>query len=59
VGAISGIALGYAFGRSRLLAEIFEPIIIALNGIPRTAVAPLFIVWLASACGPKSAWSFS
>ncbi len=46
VGAISGIALGYWFGRSRLLAEIFEPIIIALNGIPRTAVAPLFIVWL-------------
>ncbi len=46
VGAISGIALGYAFGRSRVLAEIFEPIIIALNGIPRTAVAPLFIVWL-------------
>jgi len=46
VGAISGIALGYAFGRSKLLAEIFEPIIIALNGIPRTALAPLFIVWL-------------
>src|ERR1051325_1202968 len=46
LGALSGIALGYAFGRSRLLAEIFEPIIIALNGIPRTAVAPLFIVWL-------------
>ena len=46
VGAIAGIALGYAFGRSRVLAEIFEPIIVALNGIPRTAVAPLFIVWL-------------
>lgn len=46
IGAIAGIALGYGFGRSRLLAEIFEPIIIALNGIPRTAVAPLFIVWL-------------
>jgi NitT/TauT family transport system permease protein len=45
-GVILGIALGYAFGRSRLLAEIFEPIIIALNGIPRTALAPLFIVWL-------------
>ncbi len=29
-----------------MLAEIFEPIIIALNGIPRTALAPLFIVWL-------------
>ena len=46
VGAIAGIGLGYSFGRSRLLAEIFEPIIIALNGIPRTALAPLFIVWL-------------
>ena len=46
VGVILGIALGYAFGRSQLLAEIFEPIIIALNGIPRTALAPLFIVWL-------------
>jgi NitT/TauT family transport system permease protein len=46
VGAIAGIALGYAFGRSKLLAEVFEPIIIALNGIPRTALAPLFIVWL-------------
>ena len=46
LGAFSGIALGYWFGRSRLLAEIFEPIIIALNGIPRTALAPLFIVWL-------------
>jgi sulfonate transport system permease protein len=46
IGAISGIALGYAFGRSQLLAEVFEPIIIGLNGIPRTALAPLFIVWL-------------
>ncbi len=46
LGALAGIALGYWFGRSRLLAEIFEPIIMALNGIPRTALAPLFIVWL-------------
>src|SRR5262245_8413465 len=46
MGAISGIALGYCFGRSQLLAEIFEPVIMALNGIPRTALAPLFIVWL-------------
>ena len=46
LGAIAGIALGYWFGRSRMLAEIFEPIIIALNGIPRTALAQLFIVWL-------------
>lgn len=46
LGALTGIAIGYCFGRSRLLAEIFEPIIMAINGIPRTALAPLFIVWL-------------
>jgi sulfonate transport system permease protein len=46
LGALSGIAVGYGFGRRPLLAEIFEPIIIAINGIPRTALAPLFIVWL-------------
>ena len=46
LGAISGIATGYFFGRSRALAEIFEPIMMALYGIPRTALAPLFIVWL-------------
>lgn len=46
LGAISGISAGYLFGRSRILAEVFEPIIIALYGVPRTALAPLFIVWL-------------
>jgi NitT/TauT family transport system permease protein len=46
LGAISGIWVGYLFGRSRTLAEVFEPIIMALYGVPRTALAPLFIVWL-------------
>lgn len=46
LGAVSGIAVGCLFGQSRTLAELFEPIIIALYGIPRTALAPLFIVWL-------------
>jgi NitT/TauT family transport system permease protein len=46
LGALTGMTIGYCFGRSRLLAEIFEPIIMAINGIPRTALAPLFIVWL-------------
>jgi NitT/TauT family transport system permease protein len=46
IGALSGIWLGYLFGRSKTLADIFEPIISALYGVPRTALAPLFIVWL-------------
>jgi NitT/TauT family transport system permease protein len=46
IGALTGIWTGYLFGRSKTLADVFEPIIIALYGIPRTALAPLFIVWL-------------
>jgi NitT/TauT family transport system permease protein len=46
IGAITGIWTGYLFGRSKTLADVFEPIIIALYGVPRTALAPLFIVWL-------------
>ena len=46
IGAITGIWIGYLFGRSKTLADIFEPIIIALYGVPRTALVPLFIVWL-------------
>lgn len=46
IGALSGIWLGYLFGRSKTLADVFEPIIVALYGVPRTALAPLFIVWL-------------
>ena len=32
IGAILGVTVGYLFGRSRTLAEIFEPIIIAIYG---------------------------
>lgn len=46
LGALAGITVGYVFGRSRTVAEIFEPIIFVLYGVPRTALAPLFIVWL-------------
>ncbi|MBM4298743.1 MAG: ABC transporter permease, partial [Deltaproteobacteria bacterium] len=46
IGALTGIWTGYLFGRSKTLADVFEPIIIALYGVPRTALAPLFIVWL-------------
>ncbi len=46
IGAITGIWVGYIFGRGKVLADIFEPIVIALYGVPRTALAPLFIVWL-------------
>ncbi len=44
-GSISGVLTGLALGRWRLLAEIVEPFIVALNSIPRIALAPLLVIW--------------
>jgi NitT/TauT family transport system permease protein len=52
IGAIFGIALGFALGRRETLAQILDPYVVAFNGIPRIALAPLFIIWFG--IGPSS-----
>lgn len=46
IGCVVGIAMGFWFGRSKFIAEVFEPVLVGLYGIPRIALAPLFILWL-------------
>lgn len=38
--------MGVIFGSWRSLADTLEPVIVALNSLPRIAVAPLLIMWL-------------
>ena len=45
IGSALGIALGFWFGRSPLLAAIFDPYIKMLNAVPRIVLAPLFLLW--------------
>lgn len=45
LGVGGGILAGYALGRSPRLAGIFEPYVMAFYGIPKIALAPLFIIW--------------
>lgn len=45
VGSIFGIGLGFALGRREVLAQVLDPYVVAFNGIPRIALAPLFIIW--------------
>ena len=45
LGVSGGILAGYALGRSPRLASIFEPYVMAFYGIPKIALAPLFIIW--------------
>jgi NitT/TauT family transport system permease protein len=52
IGALSGIAVGFFLARKEVLAQVLDPFIVAFNGIPRIALAPLFIIWFG--IGPNS-----
>lgn len=45
IGAVSGVLMGFLLSAARKIAEILNPYILAIYGIPRIALAPLFIVW--------------
>jgi NitT/TauT family transport system permease protein len=45
IGVAGGVFSGYALGRSPRLARIFEPYVMAFYGVPKIALAPLFIIW--------------
>src|SRR6202048_1655449 len=45
IGVSGGILAGYRLRRSPRLASIFEPYVMAFYGVPKIALAPLFIIW--------------
>ena len=45
VGTLAGILTGALLARFDFLGKMLDPFILALNGIPRIALAPLFIIW--------------
>jgi NitT/TauT family transport system permease protein len=55
IGAIFGIGLGFVLGRREVLADILDPYVVAFNGIPRIALAPLFIIWFGIGINSKIA----
>jgi NitT/TauT family transport system permease protein len=52
-GAAAGILAGLLLGRNEGLAKLFDPILIALNSLPKVALAPLFIMWFGIDMGMK------
>jgi sulfonate transport system permease protein len=46
MGSFLGLAVGFLLGSSRFLAVVFEPYVMAFYGIPRIALAPIFIIVL-------------
>lgn len=45
IGSISGIVLGALLGLNRWIGDVGEPYLIAAYGLPKVALAPLFVVW--------------
>jgi NitT/TauT family transport system permease protein len=45
LGTLLGVAVGFAFAQWGTLARIFDPLMVALNAMPRVVLAPLFILW--------------
>lgn len=44
-GTLAGITVGAVLARMDFLCKVLDPFILAANGIPRIALAPLFIIW--------------
>ena len=45
IGAVAGLVLGFLLARLEAGYRIIEPFVVAFYGIPRIALAPLFILW--------------
>lgn len=45
LGAVTGVVLGFTLARFDTLHGVLNPFLVAINSIPRVALAPLFILW--------------
>jgi NitT/TauT family transport system permease protein len=52
VASLLGIACAFALAQSDIWRRIFDPYFTVLNGLPRVALAPLFLLWFG--IGPMS-----
>ena len=55
---ILGVIMSVAIVFSRLVEQTLYTLLVAMNSIPKVAVAPLFIVWLGTDLEPKVAIAF-
>jgi len=53
-----GVLLAVLIVESRLLDKSIYALIVALNSVPKVAVAPLFVIWLGTGAEPKIAIAF-
>jgi NitT/TauT family transport system permease protein len=55
IGAVLGIVLGMFLALSPRVTAVLDPFLVAINGLPRAALAPLFVVWFGIGIASKVA----
>lgn len=55
---LGGVLIGTAVASSRRCERFVYPLVIALNSVPKVAVAPLFVIWMGTGAEPKIAIAF-
>ncbi|HET7850534.1 MAG TPA: ABC transporter permease [Pseudolabrys sp.] len=53
IGAAAGLVLAFILAQSERAAIVLRPLILAVYGIPRIALAPLFVLWFGIALASK------
>lgn len=56
--AVFGVLFAVMITESRTLERLFFPLFVALNSIPKVAVAPLLVIWFGTGAEPKLAIAF-
>jgi NitT/TauT family transport system permease protein len=46
IGSLTGVAVGFWFGRKPMAAAVFAPYLQIANALPRVVLAPIFMLWL-------------
>ncbi|CAM3755507.1 ABC transporter permease [Bordetella sputigena] len=55
---LGGVGVAVLLVGSRWFESVLQPLIVALNSVPKVAVAPLFVIWLGTGAEPKIAIAF-
>lgn len=55
---VGGVLIGTAVASSRRCERFVYPLVVALNSVPKVAVAPLFVIWMGTGAEPKIAIAF-
>jgi len=55
---VIGVLLAMLLVGSRAFEHAVYPLIVALNSVPKVAVAPLFVIWMGTGAAPKVAIAF-